>query len=42
MKSNLTKCEIARIGALKGVQATVCGMKCIDSCNEAISHTTAE
>ena len=33
---NLTKCEIARIGALKGIQVAVCGMKCIDLCNEDI------
>ena len=47
LKPNLTKCEIAGIGALKGVQVAVCGMKCTDLCNEAIkivliSHTTAE
>ena len=36
LKPNLTKCKIAGIGALKGVQVAVCGMKCIDLCNEAI------
>ena len=36
LKPNLTKCEIAGIGALKGVQVAVCGMRCIDLCNEAI------
>ena len=36
LKPNLTKCEIAGIGALKGVQVAVCGVKCIDLCNEAI------
>ena len=36
LKPNLTKCEIAGIGALKGVQVAVCGMRCIDICNEAI------
>ena len=35
-KLNLTKCEIARIGALNGDQVAVCGMKCVDLCNEAI------
>ena len=48
LKPNLTKCEIAGIGALKGVQVAVCGMKCIDLYNEAskilgtFSHKTAE
>ena len=36
LKPNLTKCEIAGIGALKGVRVAVCGMRCIDLCNEAI------
>ena len=36
LKPNLTKCEIGGIGALKGVQLAVCGMRCIDLCNEAI------
>ena len=36
LKPNLTKCEIAGIGALKGVQVAVCGMRCINLCNEAI------
>ena len=36
LKSNLTKCEIAGIGSLKGNQVVVCGMRCIDLCNEAI------
>ena len=36
LKPNLAKCEIAGIGALKGVQMAVCGMRCIDLCNEAI------
>ena len=36
LKPNLTKCEIAGIGALKGVQVAVCGTRCIDLCNEAI------
>ena len=36
LKPNTTKCEIAGIGVLKGVPATVCGMKCVDLRNEAI------
>ena len=36
LKPNLTKCKIARIGSLNGVQVAVCGMRCIDLCNEAI------
>ena len=36
LKPNLTKCKIAGIGALKGVQVAICGMSCIDLCNEAI------
>ena len=29
LKSNKTKCEIAGIGVLNGVQVPLCGMKCI-------------
>ena len=36
LKPNTTKCEVAGIGVLKGVQVTVCGIKCIDLRNEAI------
>ena len=36
LKPNLTKFEIVGIGALKGVQVAVCGMKCSDLCIEAI------
>ena len=36
LKPNLTKGKISGIGALKGVQVEVCGMRCIDLCNEAI------
>ena len=36
LKPNLTKCEIAGIGAMKGVQVAVCGMRFIDLCNETI------
>ena len=30
LKPNKTKCEIAGIGAPKGVQLALCGMRCID------------
>ena len=30
LKPNISKCEIASIGVLKGVKVVVCGMKCID------------
>ena len=30
LKPNKSKCEIASIGVLKGVQAALCGMRCID------------
>ena len=30
LKPNKSKCEIAGTGALKGVQAALCGMRCID------------
>ena len=30
LKPNKIKCEIAVIGALKGVQVALCGMRCID------------
>ena len=36
LKLNLAKCEIAGIGALKGVQVAVFNMRCIDICNQAI------
>ena len=36
LKPKLTKCKIAGIGALKGVQVAVCGMKCTDLCDETI------
>ena len=37
LKPKLTKCKIAGIGALKGVQVAVCGMKCTDLCDETIN-----
>ena len=36
LKPNLSKCEIAGIGSLKGVKVAVCGMKCIDLITETI------
>ena len=33
---NTTKCEIAGIAALKGVNATVCGTKCLDLTKETM------
>ena len=36
LKTNLRKCKISGIRALKGVQVVVCGMKCINLYNEAI------
>ena len=30
LKLNLSKCEVAGIGALKGVKVIICGIKCID------------
>ena len=30
LKSNKSKCEIAGIGALKGVQVALCGKRCVD------------
>ena len=34
LRLNLTKSEIASIGALKGVQVKICGMRCIDLNND--------
>ena len=34
LRLNLAKSEIAKIGALKGVQVTICGMRCIDLNND--------
>ena len=36
LKWNTTKCEVAGIGVLKGVQLVVCDMKYIDLKNESI------
>ena len=36
LKPNTTKSKIAWISVLKGVQAAVCGMRCIDLRHEAI------
>ena len=37
LKPNLSKCEIAGIGSLKGVKVAVCGMNCIDLTTETIN-----
>ena len=39
LKSNHEKCKIAGIGVLKSVKVAVCGMKCIDLCNDTIKIT---
>ena len=36
LKPNLSKCEIAGIGLLKGVKVAVCGIKCTDLTKDAI------
>ena len=36
LKTNLSKCEVARIGAVKEVKVAICGIKCIDLTKEAI------
>ena len=36
LEPNTTKCEVAEIVVLKGVQVALCGMKCTDLRNEAI------
>ena len=36
LKPNLSKCEVAGIGTLKGVKGAICGIKCIDLTKEAI------
>ena len=41
LKPNLTKCEIAGVGALKGVRLAVWGMKCINQRNEFIEFLTS-
>ena len=39
LKPNHEKCGTAGIGALKSVEVAVCGMKCIDLCNDTINIT---
>ena len=39
LKPNYEKCEIAGIGVLKSVKVVVCGIKCIDLCNDTIKIT---
>ena len=36
LKPNLTKSEIVGIGVLKGIQVTVCGLRCIDLNNDTL------
>ena len=36
LKPNLSKWEITSIGALKGVQVAVCGMRCVDLKNHTL------
>ena len=36
LKPNLSKCEVAGIGALNGAKVAICGIKCIDLMKEAI------
>ena len=36
LKPNTTKCEIAGIGVLNGVQVALCGMKCVNLNNETV------
>ena len=36
LKPNLSKCEVAEIGDLKGDKVEICGIKCIDLTKEAI------
>ena len=39
LKPNHEKCETAGVGVLKSVKIAVCGMNCIDLCNDAIKFT---
>ena len=39
LKPNHEKCEIAGIRVLKSVKVVVCGMRCIDLCNDTIKTT---
>ena len=36
LKQNLSKCEVAGIGALKGIKVAICGIKCVDLTKEAV------
>ena len=36
LKPNKSKCEIAGLGALKGVQVALCGMRCIDLMSDTV------
>ena len=37
LKSNISKCEIAGIGALKGVHAAVCGLKSVELTSDTVT-----
>ena len=37
LRTNKTKCEIADIGVLNGVQVTLCSMKCVNLNNETVT-----
>ena len=36
LKPNISKCEIAGIGVLKGVKVALCGMRCVNLCKDTI------
>ena len=36
LKLNMTKCEMAGIDVLNGVQVALCGMKCVNLNNETV------
>ena len=38
LKPNKSKCEIAGLGALKGGQVALCGMRCIDLMSNKIKY----
>ena len=42
LKPNKTKCEIAGIGVLNGVQVALCGMKCLNLNNETVKKLGAD
>ena len=42
LKPNISKCDAAGIGSLKGVKMAVCGIKCIDLTTETIKVTNTK